>query len=271
MLTHAERPLLRRKLERAMIRPLLTGAAVLILASACVTAGPVGVGHDVEWFDGFNPGPVVHGHPGPETQEAIQQALSLPWDYAIAVAPESSGEDGERVSLRTCAEYLRVADLRVRPVDDPTAWVPFMDRALTCQAAKLILAARPARTSHVRALAFDETLPERLPWQVAMIISGSEYDRIAAERPDAMWSEVLFTPLTGFSSCGEHCAVYSDEGGDQTVQLVARGDFDADGIEDVLIRSFDAVNGGSYRAIRMFVLTRLQPDGEIEMIRELEY
>ncbi|MGH8085992.1 MAG: hypothetical protein ACREPV_12065 [Lysobacter sp.] len=253
-----------------MIRSLLIGAATLVLASACATTDPAGAHYTVEWFDGFNLAQLGEGRSKPETRDAVRQALFLPWYAPIAVTPEGSS-GGERFSLRSCADYLRVADRRVRPADDPTAWVPFMDRALTCQAARLILDAQPATTSHVRSMAFDKTLPERLPWQVAMIISGGERERIAAERADALWSEALFAPLTEFSACGDHCAIYGDEGGDQEVQLVAHGDFNTDGIEDVLIRSFDSVKGGSYRAVRMLVLTRRSADGDYELLEQLDY
>ena len=53
------------------------------------------------------------------------------------------------------------------------------------------------------------------------------------------------------------------------MRRVARGDFDGDGVEDMLLSSSDAARGGSYRAVRMFVLTRRQPDGKVELVREL--
>lgn len=133
------------------------------------------------------------------------------------------------------------------------------------------MAAQPATISHLRTLAFDGDLPDHLPWQAAMITSGSEQQQIADERPDASWREALFSPLTTFSSCGTYCGVYAEPGQTQSVQLLARGDFDDDGIEDVLLQSSDAAIGGSYQALRMLVLTRRQPGGRIELIRELDY
>ena len=60
------------------------------------------------------------------------------------------------------------------------------------------------------------------------------------------------------------------EGGTQELALVAKGDFNGDGIEDMLITSRDSVEGGSYRAIRLFLLTRISASSAITVLREYE-
>lgn len=240
-------------------RVLHAGIALCLLLPAVASAS----GYEVEWFES--------GQPAPDTRGAVEKELSEAWLDAIDV--QWTAADGGRMqaSLDSCSDYLEVADRRVSTAYGGTTWMIFQARALDCRAAMLTLAAQPAAISHLRALAFDEDLPDHLPWQVAMIFSGTEAERIGAERPDATWRQALFEPLTDVSSCGPHCGSYGDPGGDQAVRLVARGDFDGDGIEDILLSSSNSVRGGSYQASRMFLLTRRQPDGRIELIRELEY
>lgn len=250
-----------RRLWMASVRRAI--ALLMLAGAACGIPVAADVRYDVEWFDGAQAPPV--------TREAAAELLSGPWLDAIEV--QSEVVDGERMqtTLESCGDYLEVADLRVRPIEGGMTSGIFQARALDCQARTLIRVAQPAAVSYLRPLAFDEDLPDRLPWQVAMITSGSEAQRIADERPDATWREALFGPLTEFSSCGTHCGRYGDPGAEQRVRLVARGDFNGDGIEDVLLSSSDAAKGGSYWAARMLVLTRLQPDGRVELLRELEY
>ena len=246
-----------------MIRTVSLCVALLMGPAACGTPTPPGTSYDVEWIDG----PAA----APATREGLEQRLSLPWLDAIEVRSKAADADEPLITLESCGDYLDVADLEVRPVEGGTAAVIFQARALDCQAVVLALAAQPAAVSHLRTLAFDETLPDELPWQVAMIVSGAEADRIAAERPQAMWRDALFGPLTEFSSCGTWCGRYGDPAGVQSVMLVARGDFDGDGIEDMLLGSSDAAKGGSYRAVRMFLLTRRERGGRVELIKALEY
>ena len=246
-----------------MTRSVLLGIALLMLASACATSVPSSPSYEVEWFD--------DAQAAPAGREAIEQELSQPWPDPFTVQGGTRGKDWMRATLGSCIDYLEVADRRVRPIHGAPAWVIFEARALNCQAARLTLEAQVPALSYLRPLAFDDTLPDRLPWQAAMILSEREQERIAAERPDASWREALFIPGTSFTSCGTHCGVYSQAGAEQTVRLLARGDYDGDGIEDVLLSSLDAVKGGSFRTMRMFVLTRRQPGGRIELVRHLDY
>src|SRR5690606_20951441 len=95
-----------------------------------------------------------------------------------------------------------------------------------------------------------------------------EAQRIAEQRPQASWREALLAPLTGYAPCGPHCGRYSEEGLVQTVRLKARGDFNRDGVEELLLVSSEAATGGSYRAERPLLLTRRQPGGPIELLEE---
>lgn len=236
---------------------------MLLMMAACGTAAGVGAGHAVEWFDVSSEVPLSQAH--------AQQALTDPWLEPIEVRPVDADPGQTLGVIQTCSEYLELADLRVRPVERGNYWAIFQALALECQAAAMTLGARPAGVSHLRALVFDEDLPDQLPWQVAMIVSGSEAARIAHERPFATWSEALFEPITGYSPCGQYCGTYRDSSQEQTVRLLARGDFDGDGVEDVLVSSWDVALGGSYRATRTLLLTRRLPDGRFELLREVDY
>ena len=246
-----------------MIRAAALCAALLMTAGACGASKAPGVRHGVEWFDGADAAPLA--------RDGLEQLLSRPWPDAIDVQVEAAHGGRTPLALESCSDYLDVAELRPRPLAGGTTLVIFQARALDCQAMTLVLAAQPAAISHLRPFAFDEGLPDRLPWQVAMIISSSEAEQIAIERPHATWRQALFGPLTEFSPCGTQCARYGDPDNEQALSLVARGDFDGDSIEDILLASSDAAKGGSYRAVRMFLLTRRQPEGKVELIRELGY
>ncbi|NLG60469.1 MAG: hypothetical protein GX538_09975, partial [Gammaproteobacteria bacterium] len=235
----------------------------LLAVTARGVSADAGASYEVEWFGASGGAPMPQG--------AVEQLLAEPWLEPVEVRTGAADRGGEPITLQSCSNYLKVADLRVRPVAGGNVGEIFQARALECHAAALTLAAQPAVVSHVRPLAFNEDLPDQLPWQVAMIVSGAETARIAHERPLATWSQALLEPITGFSPCGQYCGTYRDLSQEQTVRLLARGDFDGDGIEDVLVSSWDVALGGSYRATRVLLLTRREPDGKIEMLRELDY
>jgi hypothetical protein len=245
-------------------------AALGLALVACAPARAAEAGHPVEWYEAFGLEHLLAEPFELATVDDIRRAMTMPWEDSYDVVPEGSPAGTEARTLDSCAAYLEVSDQRVRP-RAATDWVWFMSTARVCQTARLIVAAEPAERSWLGDLVFDRSLPERLPWQVAMIISSGESDAIAASRPHARWSEVEVAPVTEFSSCGEHCGRYGDESGGQSVRLVARGDFNGDGIGDVILESNDWVIGGTYRAYRVFVLTRREAGGGIELLDDVDF
>lgn len=252
-----------RRLPASMTAFVLVGCAILP-----ATQQPF----DVELFDGYRMGQFLD-EPTDLDVSAIPDAIQAPWYYdreLVSYTPEGE-QAGPGFVLGSCAEYLALQGQEIWPAYYPDG-PAFMTLAMMCKASQAIGSAEPAERSYIRSLAFDRTLPDRLPWQIAMIISGRERERIAERRPEASWREVTTAlPVTKFESCGKYCGVYDDAGGSQEVRLVARADFDGDGIEDLLVSSDNAAKGGSYRATRMFVLTRRQSQGEIELIHEFDY
>jgi hypothetical protein len=50
------------------------------------------------------------------------------------------------------------------------------------------------------------------------------------------------------------------------VELIARGDFNGDTVEDLVIAAFSSLREGSFRQNKYYVLTKCQPDGILRII-----
>jgi len=247
----------------------------VLSAAGCATSSERSDALDVEWFEGLRMSQFLKAPAELGKQSDISRAIAAPWRYDSKVVLYTS--DGEQARapfvLHSCSEYLPVQDEQPWPVHESDA-DRFMVLAMTCKASQLVAAAAPAERSYVRTLKFDWQLPDLLPPELAFAISSDSVKQIDQARPDEKWRDMFgvdrHEPCNGRE--GAHCGIYHDStGGRQQVQLVARGDFNDDGIEDVLLSSHDTVEGGTYAAMRMFVLTRRQPGADIELLHELRY
>lgn len=244
-----------------MKRSCLVWLGVALLAfsfSGCATLDAAVVGSPVEWFEGYKMGQYLHDPKRIEKSADIRSALAAPWYGEFAMA------DGAGV-LASCADYLQVKGSALHAVD-PTDEAPFMVLTRMCDASAAILEAKPAEQSHLNNIKFDATLPKALPIEFVLVTSVVDRGRLLNKYPRAHWGDV--EEITAVETCGAHCAVYSSAGAKQEVRLVARGDFDSDGISDILVSSLDSLEDGTYSALRLFLLTRRQKDGELELLRE---
>jgi len=140
----------------------------------------------------------------------------------------------------------------------------FMEMAVMCHATRQIVNARPASQTYLNNISFDANLPAALPKQFAMMLSRSESEKAEKDQKIKYWAQL--NKITAVSVSGPHMATYKSEAGEQELELLARGDFNHDGVEDMLITSRDSVTDGSYSAIRLFKLTKLSDKGEVVLL-----
>jgi hypothetical protein len=128
--------------------------------------------------------------------------------------------------------------------------------------------ATAARSSYVDSLRWDEHALPLLPPQLAITIS-SEANHAAIEAAGRGRSWVDFDPSATASAQGPDKIIATGKGFSQQLILWGRGDFNGDGIEDLLVQSLDTLTEGTYRNIRLFVLTRRTPNGRLSVVSSL--
>jgi len=136
---------------------------------------------------------------------------------------------------------------------------------MMCRPTKLLLNAKPPEKSNIPNDFLNKSMPENFPVEIAFQTSTREAERNANDKSKRYWSDI--NQNLQFEAISKDRVKFFDDGGSQNISLVGRGDFNADGLEDVLISSRDSVEGGSYFNFRLFALS-VNEKGEWQLIEE---
>jgi hypothetical protein len=126
----------------------------------------------------------------------------------------------------------------------------------------------PPKTSFIRDFRFDANAPRYLPAELATALSEGE-SRAAqlADRQGLAWQE--YQPNLKVQALSDHITVQN--GPERTrLEIYARGDFNHDDIEDMLMRDDSSVTGGTYSNSRLFLLTRTAPNTKLKILKQYE-
>jgi len=210
------------------------------------------------------------GHSGFDVQWASELKMARLSDAAERLrapfdAPVMLQSGGQRVEAGNCAALLRDEKAGFAPLSD-------RDRAVTqslladCYAVEALSRAKKARISFLRTLRLAPESLEVLPPTLAPIISDEDRKNAAGAASKGLsWKQ--FDPSATASGQGDAITVLSDD--TQTiVKIYGRGDFNGDGIDDLLVRVDTAALHGTYRASRLLLLTKTRGGRAIQMIRE---
>jgi hypothetical protein len=126
--------------------------------------------------------------------------------------------------------------------------------------------ATPATSSHVAELKWDEHVLSLLPPPLAINVSD-EWTRKAEEAAARGKSWPAFDKSATAATDGPDQIVVHGDGFVERVILWGRGDFNGDGVEDLLVQTLDTLTGGTYRNTRLFILTRKTPRGKLSVVR----
>jgi hypothetical protein len=203
------------------------------------------------------------------------EAISKPGEAAAALRREWSHpyelmED--RLPQRKARKLRRCTDIEGVDVNDvdvvsqqETELVQF--QFLQCRVMKALTTARPSRTSQVREILKLKSPGDVLPATMAPEFGEAQPDK-TRERQGQSWSatepELRFEPRTGERNTFSLKVTGQDTFG--LLEWWATGDFNGDGQEDVIAYRAMSPRGGSLTDIAVFVLTRPQPQGVLQIL-----
>lgn len=192
---------------------------------------------------------------GPPSRQALQAKLKQP----VKRPPSQKiyEHTGRQREIRTCADY---AHARKNGWSDSANTYERSTEAFfkdQCDVALLVLAAEPSRVSFVRNFKLDEAALDLLPPSLSWILSGEEEQAADdAEHQGLSWKK--FKPelkirgkyLNGMTVEESGAAIID-------LEIKAFGDFNGDGIEDVLLFKSTHAIEGTFRYYQPVILTRI--------------
>ncbi len=192
----------------------------------------------------------------------IEAGLTKPFEDPVPV--RRGKETGVVTNCSTCVELL--AQGYEPPLDRDLQVLTAM--ALKCLALQALQAASPSATSYLTQFRFDSGALARLPPALALAVStGQSKRRQEAGEKQLSWSQ--FDPAATARAENEDTLRVEGPGWEQRLEVIARGDFDGDGVEDWMVQDEAWMTEGTYRSVRLFLLARTGPGDQLRVIREL--
>lgn len=197
------------------------------------------------------------------------EALTREWPHVIGLRdgrlPQRSDREIDRC---TEAEGVALDDL------DVTATIeiqPARARLLRCRALKKVTQARPSRVSYVRDLFSTKALGNVLPADLAPAFApGEDEERARAGREGRTWSGLDRKVRFEADPDRKGTLRVQGNGVSGVLALWALGDFNGDGIEDVVVDRSMSPEGGSAVDMATFLMTRTRPGGVLTVLERME-
>jgi len=141
-----------------------------------------------------------------------------------------------------------------------------MRAALLCEAVEIVTNGKDSTSSNIGKITFDKTFADVLPIQLAFFVSTSNKKEVLANDQGKSWSS--FDKIEGVKKIDDYSAEYRIDDATQTISILARGDFNGDKMEDILLFVKNSITGASHSPTRLFVLTRYQGESMFRFVKE---
>ena len=176
-------------------------------------------------------------------------------------------DDGDKHKVTTYKRYKELQDKGYYP---ETNWDILYQFRFTenCTSLELLKKAKPSNVSYIEDFDLTDNPLEALPPTLDLINTSDEIEKAEETiRQGKTWK--AYDPTAIFEIKDEY-AVHIEgdlnsinEGNDIYIDQQAWGDFNDDGIEDVLLLVTYYIKGASYRSCNYELLTRLEDDGPL--------
>jgi hypothetical protein len=234
---------------------LCAGCGPVVSNNAPIRQPESSVARTVEWSQRLHLGSL----------QQIESALTAPLPDAF----ELGGGAAPAHAIRSCADLVKLdftGDVGFRGTNQD--WQLLMSEAVRCGALKILRGSRPPRATLLGDAGVSPNMLEWLPAQMALQLSNeaSEEARAAADRC-VSWKNHEHE-LQATAQNGDELSLRGNDW-EGTVTYYARGDFDGDSYEDLMLRRDGHVTDGSFGISSLFILTRKPGDACVRVIKQL--
>jgi hypothetical protein len=228
-------------------------------------AGASSQARPVTWTAG------IAGPKASDLAQALDKALEQPWSMV-------DRRTRERHDARTCRRLLALA-----PTSDPmdvhldaaptmlieNDWDVYIGYLLSCRLLVAFQSAKPSRIDYLGPFALGNARLREIP--AAVVPTPSEDEERQLKKASARgvswktWDRAIHVTKTDrgtvtLDSPEAHCFL----------SIEGRGDFDGDGIEDLVLYRSGGGQEGTWNVASAFVLTRRSPRGRVEVVKVIE-
>ncbi len=139
-----------------------------------------------------------------------------------------------------------------------------------CLALEALKTAQPARINYMPVSPYDGRVIDMLPAALAPAVSPTQQAAIELAGRGGQPIRMVESTVAFVAARGDDEILLGGEGWQETLVLLGRGDFDSDSKLDWLVRTDLAVQRGTHRVSRLFLITRDSPEMVMRVIRELK-
>jgi len=138
-------------------------------------------------------------------------------------------------------------------------------QSVICSMWEQMASFKPYKISHMNKLSLNKEFAVLAPARFALLISN---DQVKKAEAAASWNAV--SKIKEVKAHSEMQSTYYDYSGSiQRLTLMAKGDYNGDGVEDQLFYMENSVEGGSYSSAKAYIITRMTVDAPIKLLKEI--
>jgi hypothetical protein len=169
----------------------------------------------------------------------------------------------KKLTVNTCADLVTSIDLGYEASQSADYGAVIIDYKI-CKSWQELSLFKPSHQSYLSVVNLDQNFAKRVPPQLALIISKDDERRLVVA---TNWDEM--SHIVKVEAIDETSAIFVDNsGGSQRLNIRAKGDYNGDGIEDMLLSTSNTVEGGSYHSVDYFILTRLSSEASFTLLKQ---
>lgn len=251
-----------QRISDAHARALVVVTWTILIATACDAQMP----RPVVWYNGI----IVNDAPIKKFDEWSQR-LSETWHLGTYKPSfRLAGKAGRKVTVDTCDGLFKAdaADTKLSPDESFNVYRAW---AQSCYASKVMASAKKAKVSHLSDFKLDKKWVGELPARLSLTISKDDQrriDSVVARHGGLVEATDVASMKFKNTDKVQQVTVTDKSGGVVRIDLVGKGDFNGDGIEDLLVATTDSIDGGDYQSLGLYTLTKTKPNAAMMVIRQ---